>query len=451
MSYKAYVNHVPILKVIPLILCGTIALLSLCACVGIDGEPPSHNEVERFVASEVRGDAYELVSCEKTGDRPKEYTYEYRSLDRDLTFTARAYLSPIHFDASVVGYEPSVDTTYADDVHSLYDDEMREIIEDNGMNLSTNVTPDMMEVDSSERVYDTSTSRLAITGYEQIDDAVDVLMEMDSAYRKELRYNSSEWCDEHPYACVSITFVPEDEFESGMLDWDAYAYGGTFSSVDIDCAIDADDTEEMLKREFAQAIANGEIDAPLPDEHVGRIHPEQIEAYLDGERIEYPPREGEDDSGNDDGNTPDYSIMYGREGAYWDESSSEYVMTIDVGDRKSGTSAGETRLALCVIPMFAEHGSVTANANDRKCVIEWTACDGKNRKLVSVVNGSGTEIVSVTYTDGDGNERKLDIGDNNYSGHRVSISVSDFADMFGFEYEVNEAERRIDFFAPEEP
>lgn len=447
--FKTYAGNMCTLKGVSVLLLGTVSLLSLCACVGIDGEPPSSSNVERFVSSHVRGDKYEFVGCEQTGELPKEYTYEYRSLDRDLSFTARAYLSPIHFDASVVGYEPSVDTTYADDVHALYDDEMRDIIEDNGMNISSNMTPNMTEVDSSEWVYDTNTSRLVITDYDQIDAAADALVEMDSVYRKELRYNSGEWCDEHPYARVSLTFVPEDEFEPGMLDLDAYSVGETFASVDIDCTVDADDTAKELKAEFAQAIANGGIDAPLPDEHAGHVHPEQIDVYLDGEIIEYQPRGGEEDHENGDGDEPDYSIMYGREGARWDEDGTEYVMTIDVGDRKSGTSAGETRLALCVIPMFAEHGSVTADANDRKCIIEWMAHDEKSRRLVSVVNGSGTEVVSVTYTDGDGNERKLDISDNNYSGYRVSIPVSDFADMFGFEYEVDEAERRADFSTPE--
>lgn len=125
-----------------LLLCsvGALTALSLCSCVGIDGDPPSSKDVARYVASEVKGDRYEPVDCKKTGERPKEYTYEYRSTDRDLSFTARAYLAPIHFDASIVGYDPSVDTDYADSVHALYDDEMMDIIDRSGMGVSDDVT-----------------------------------------------------------------------------------------------------------------------------------------------------------------------------------------------------------------------------------------------------------------------------------------------------------------------
>ena len=60
-----------------LLLCsvGAFTALSLCSCVGIDGDPPSSDEVARYVASNVKGDRYELVDCKKTGELPKEYTY----------------------------------------------------------------------------------------------------------------------------------------------------------------------------------------------------------------------------------------------------------------------------------------------------------------------------------------------------------------------------------------
>ena len=501
-----------------LLLCavGAFTALSLCSCVGIDGDPPSSDEVARYVASNVKGDRYELVDCKKTGERPKEYTYEYRSTDRDLSFTARAYLAPIHFDASIVGYDPSVDTDYADSVHALYDEEMMDIIDRSGMGVSDDVTSydvssddgddddvasvndrhdaeddatcdghtnDADDADDADiaaevastdddsdttkltPVYETDTSMLVVTSYDEIEDAVDVLLDMDDAYRAELTYNSQKWCDEHPYARVSIRFMPENDFETGMYKWDAYDSGTTFDSVDVDCTIDRDDALSTLQKSFAQAVANGTIDAPMPDEYDGTVHPQHLDVYVDGEQLEYRNERGTDGILTGGDGEPEYSLMFGREGADWSDKRGEYIIEIDVGNRRTynedlypdnfngeGTPLDafvtRNKVELCVIPMLAEPGTVIAQATEHECTIQWTARDGRDRKLVSTTDMSSTSVTSLVYTDGDGVERRLDIGDS-YSDYRATIRVSDFADMFGLDLHIDENERTIDFESPE--
>ena len=482
---ETYLKHIRLRRIILSCAVGAFTALSLCSCVGIDGDPPSSKDVARYVASEVKGDRYELINCKKTGELPKEYTYEYRSTDRDLSFTARAYLAPIHFDASVVGYDPSVDTDYADSVHALYDDEMMDIIDRSGMGVSDDVTSYDVSSDDGDDddiadenastdddsdttkltpVYETDTSMLVVTSYDEIEDAVDVLLDMDDAYRAELSYNSQKWCDEHPYACVSIRFMPEDDFEPGMYKWDAYDSGTTFDSVDVDCTIDRDDALSTLQQSFAQAVADGMIDAPMPDEYDGTVHPQHLDVYVDGEQLEYRNERGTDGILTDDDSEPEYSLMFGREGADWSDRRGEYIIEIDVGNRRSynedlypenfngeGTPLDafvtRNKVELCVIPMLAEPGTVVAQATERECTVQWTARDGRERKLVSTTNMSNTCVTSLVYTDGDGVERRLDIGDS-YSDYRATISVSDFADMFGLDLHIDEDARTLDFESP---
>ena len=75
--------------------------------------------------------------------------------------------------------------------------------------------------------------------------------------------------------------------------------------------------------------------------------------------------------------------------------------------------------------------------------------DGRDRKLVSTTDMSSTSVTSLVYTDGDGVERRLDIGDS-YSDYRATIRVSDFADMFGLDLRIDEDARTLEFSSPDD-
>ena len=117
-----------------LILAATLTLSGCMGCVDVHGDPPSKREVMAYVREACPTEGFELLNVSQTGKEPAEFTYTFRSTERNLTFTARSYLRQMYFDASPLGwYEPSVSCDYVDRVHDVYNSAMEDNVISSGL------------------------------------------------------------------------------------------------------------------------------------------------------------------------------------------------------------------------------------------------------------------------------------------------------------------------------
>lgn len=389
-----------------------IFVLILSGCIGKDGRVYGQRRVLEYVDS-VCTEPYDLEGRELIEENPDNMEYYFRTKNRDLTFTANSYLSPIWIDASQTSfYSREISCDYVETVHSLYEDELDEVFQ-------------------GSRRYLEEHGWMYLVSFRDIEEIVDTVLEADEIYRQELEYNPPEFLMKNPLRSVHVVWHRSEEEAEAHETW------VNVTDIGITGQHDREELYDRLADTYAGLIVDGKIDTDpdvpqryLEDKHVSLL--DTIE--LNGREMLY-----------DDNDNP-----YGQYGlttdhykySWYSEDLGSYMMVMDVGFITDGMS----------IPLInreyvkALGGSYEASVNRNIYTSTWTI-------------GSDTWTMKAKYDDNEifwvtaeKNSEPLDISYITVDDDRhvsatfcAGVTVDDFSRLFDLTYEIDEDAGTIAF------
>lgn len=388
-------------KLVLIILAMSAALFSISGCTDINGDLSTKAEVKEQVALMVPSEKYKLVSVEHdTVSRPKIDTYTYVSTERDLTFTVISTLYPIGIDASTIGYGKRIDVRYAQAVHELYMDDLEKIFAD---------------MDGSiEKAY-------YYDSYEELEEIAKRLTKADELYRKEEKYNTKEWLKEN--------YLKQLRFSYRWNDSENNEKSETVFSINIDGTIEYDEIYEYITYMHAKAAKAGHIaDENVPDEVMIRVHELSLDAImLNGENLTKKAYEKDRKLNRTNSLESYYFAHYYYP---WDT----YIIVLDVGITGDDYAPQWLRIFFDAadIPYTIKDNKGKVSFSTKEGDWEITAKksdDGYISSAVFKLNGKEMDIKYLSCKD------KMTPVNATYL---IGISIEDFADIFGLDYEINE-------------
>lgn len=395
------------------LLLAVLLCVSLCSCLGADAEIYGRREVLEYV-DEICKEAYDEIGRELIEETPDNMEYRFRTRDRGLEFTANSYLSPIWIDATKTSfYTREISCNYVSVVHDLYADEVREILR-------------------AHDAYEDSYGWMQLLSFSDLDSVVDVLLQADAVYSRELAYNAPEFLSEHPVARVHVVWYPSQE------DMDAHDNWTNITDVMLTGQNSREELYNSLANQYAQLCVDGKIenrgDVPpqyLQDKHVSLL--ETIE--LDGKEMLY---DSTDNPYSQYGLTTD-SYKY----AWYSEEQQSYMLVMDIGFLSDSSS----------FPLInreyvrALGGSYTAESADDVYRSEWTIGDTTwemravyDKSVEDLRVKRNGETIPLAYKTVD-EERSVG------ATFCVGVTAEDFCKLFDLRYTVDESAGKISFFS----
>lgn len=160
----------------------------LVGCKSKYGSIPKEEEVLEEVSAVVEKENYELVNKEEIKGSPKKCIYYFKSLDRELEFTATSSLTHNSFlGAQTTDYKDKISNNYAEAVKELYTDEIVEILKKSDL-------------------FNEKKFSFKIRDEEQYNEVLELLYSAEQIYSKESEYNSEKWMEENPVMFVELDF-----------------------------------------------------------------------------------------------------------------------------------------------------------------------------------------------------------------------------------------------------
>lgn len=398
------------------ILCLLLTLLlcvSLCSCLGADAEIYGRREVLEYVNG-ICKEEYDEIGRELIEETPDNMEYRFRTRGRGLEFTANSYLSPIWIDATKTSfYTRAISCSYVSAVHNLYLDEVLEILR-------------------THDAYESSYGWLHLLSFSDIEDAVDVLIQADEVYSRELAYNAPEFLREYPVAQVHVVWYPSQDDADARENWT------NITDVMLTGQYSWEELYDILADQYAQRCTDGQIenrgDVPrryLQDKHVSRL--ETIE--LDGTEMLY---DSTDNPYSQYGLITDWYKF-----AWYSEEQQLYMLVIDIGYLSDSTS----------VPLIIREyvralgGTYTAKSAGDVCRSEWTIGDTTwemrsvyDQTVQDVQVKRNGETISLDY--------QTVAEERNVSAtFCVGITAEDLCKLFDLRYTVDESAGKICFFS----
>lgn len=395
-------------KIFPLLLLSTC----LTGCLGADAEIYGKKEVLNYVDT-VCDEPYRLKGqrlVEQTPDR-MEYTFEVT--DRDLTFTADSYLSPITIDASTIGYSREISCNYVNTVQDQYREELKNVLKENPHYL-----PEY--------------GWIYLLSFDDIDEAVKTVLEGDKVWQKELAYHNEEWLKKHSITQIHFVYHTSEEEAETHSDW--------INLTDV--AVTGNNTYDDLYKKiadcYAQKVTDGDItDSLVPDNYQEGRHVSTLTSIqLNGEEMMY---DNEENPASSYGlTTEDYKTVW------WNEEEDSYMILSDIGMIRDDMSYP------LIIREYVDAlgGDYSVKVKGDRYESQWTIGsntynmdvtydDGTIRKFRLTRNGKPVKIDILTYTD-----------DPHVSAtFVVGMRVSDFSKMLDMTYQIDETTRTLSFFS----
>ena len=399
-------------------LCMGIAA-TVCGCgVPADSPAPGTDEVAAVVAEACPNEGFELVSVEETSELPQQVVYTLRSTERDLTFTATSEVYLVESGLFPSYYDTSLSCDYSNVVRGLYYDD---VVSELSGRVGNQTEGGLVFLPEQPRFY--------VSSYEQLEEALRLLEEVDPLYEPELAYNPAEWVRKNASSSVGIrwfdgTLSAEDGRPEG---WEVLGSVGLYG------ALDAEEELDQLARAYAQLIVNKDApdDPTLPDEFREDLHRTTIER-ITVHGAEVPFALGETSFG--DATNP-YQRSYISHGrgivARWSEAQGCYLVRVDMGGAdpqvrdESGSWLVQQVAGLAGGTYEDGAGYFAWSVNDMDGRMEFLGFeDGRNAAQLEL-NGQ-TNRISCDASD-------ASIGD------AVEMPVDDFAALFGLTARVDEA------------
>ncbi len=394
------------------ILC-LFLLCCLTGCLDKDSEIYGRQEVLDYVDS-ICSEPYHLVGSQLVEESPDNMEYYFETDDRDLSFQANSYLSPIYFDATKTGfYNREISCNYVNAVHELYRDELQRVLQ-----------TDSHYLEEHGWIY--------LLSFADIDQVIDTIMAADQVYRQELAYNSEQFLAENPLGAVHLVWQRSDEEALEHKTW------VNITDVGINGQHDRDELYDRLANVYAQLCVDGKIEKKddVPERYLADKHVSLLPVIeLNGEEMLY------DSNDNPYGQygltTDDYKYCW------YSEEQESYMMVMDIGLVSDNMSFPMINREY--VRALGGTYDVSKKDEDKYCS-SWTIGenswtmeaefdDNEILKLVIEKNGSPLDISYITSDD-----------DYNVSAtFCVGVTVEDFCRLFDLRCVVDESAGTVRF------
>lgn len=391
-------------------------LLCLPGCMGKDGEIYGQEEVLEYVDS-ICSEPYELVGKELIQEEPDNMEYTFRTTDRDLTFRANSYLSPIWIDATQTSfYRPELSCDYVSVVCDLYREEVREVLR-------------------ADEGYLEEYGWIYLLSFQDIGRVVETVLAADQVYRQELAYNSLEFLAEHSLTSIHLVWQRSPEEAEEHSTW------VNLADVGITGQHDRQELYDRLANAYAQLCVDGKIANAegVPAEYLEGKHVSLLpEIWLNGAEMLYDSEENP--YGPYGLTTDDYKYCW------YSAERESYMMVLDIGlisdrmsfpliNREYVQALGGTYHAEAEGDVYTSTWTIGADTWTLRAEYD----DNEIRSLEAEKNGQPLELPYITVED-----------DFHVSAtFCVGVTVEDFGRLFGLDGEVREEEGRVEWKSTE--
>lgn len=369
---------------------------------------PSEKEVlayvdEHFPAEDM---TYKKVKSKSKDDSPL-YTYTFTSEDRDLEFNVEAtsYLVRGSSGAAVpFSWEPSITDDFDNSLRKYYFDEIMDVCED----YETQIDLDEDRLVSGEK-YD-GRMFVYVDSYDELESVAQFCEDLNDVYHKEKKFNDYEWMDAHPLYEVLI-------FK-----------GSTYCAlikVDINGQDSYDDCYEYMNRVYVQSVYDGKIEDSLVTDFEG-YHKSELEILVDGYGID------EDDINSKKPNKWETNRFIAK---YDYETESYYLpMNLKVND---------VNPELLEFYIECADGEIKGDGSD----YQKFKIGSDEYKIELDMKGTLDKYIEDFDIYKNGKKQKISYLEKTSQGQYVFwINIDDMADIFGFDYHVDEASGFVDLW-----
>lgn len=281
----------------------------LTGCLTKDSEIYGWDEVQEYIDS-VCDEPYELTAKQLIEESPDNMEYTFHSKQRDLSFTANSYLSPIYFDATKTAfYNRSISCTYVSEVHGLYRQEL-----DGVLNECPYYLPDRQW--------------MYVTSFSELDQVIDCILKADNIYRPEVKYHDSwDFLKKNPLTSIHLIWISGEENPQECRQW-----------VNLtDLSVTGQNSREELKAKlggiYAQKYVDKEINNgdDIPESFLESRHVSSLDhIYLNGKEMLYDRRDNPYNG---------YGLSTASFKKCWyNDKYDSYMMILDIGYLSDSTS-----------------------------------------------------------------------------------------------------------------
>lgn len=396
-----------------LLLVIILTAVSLTGCLTKDSEIYGWDEVQEYVDS-VCDEPYELTEKQLIEESPDNMQYSFRSKQRDLSFTANSYLSPIYFDATKTSfYNRSISCTYISEVHRLYREELDEVL-----NECPYYLPDRQW--------------MYVTSFSELDQVIDCILKADNVYRPEVRYHDSwDFLKKNPLASIHLVWISDEEDPQECEHW-----------VNLtDLSVTGQNSREELKSKlysvYAQKYVDKEISngEDIPESYLESRHVSSLDyIYLNGEEMRYDLKDNPYNS---------YALSTKSFKKCWyNDKYDSYMMILDIGYLSDSTS-----IPLIIREyVYALGGNYEVHAEGTHYVSQWSIgnntwemqtdfSDNTISRIQITKNGEPLEIDFLTV------EEDSHVGATFCTG----VTVQDFCSLFNLSFQAREENGIMEF------
>ncbi len=418
-------------------------LASGCGGVPIDSPAPDKDQVLEYVAASIPSEDFELLDYYEVQELPQQVVYIFRSTERDLTFTALSEIAEGGYSLFYTPPKPRITCYYPQAVRDLYEDRARAAL---GKAL-------LNERDSAVQV-EAPGCYCYVRSYSDLEAVVRAAVAADAVYQEEFEYNSPEWCRENVSDTIYVRWTDGTSDEDG----DPSFIEG-LGMIDLTGSFDAEAALEELSRTYARLIYDGDLpdDPTLPEGYLEGLHPTFIERItVNGREVPFELDRAEEVRGTEEANPyQEDRISHGRGGVIGlDEDTGEYVIYIDIGDTEwvdeADPDTGEQAERLVavgdswLIRQVTELAGGTYSQDGE--YIRWQIGETQGEIHVSIRGTGGLSAMLIQ----EGRAGGLDRSDILLTGaDYVQLTVSEFAEIMGLEYRIDEDTRTLELTTPE--
>lgn len=405
-------------KIIILILFIIIfsSLVSGCG-VNIDSEVYGEDEVMEYVAECVPNENYELVSVEEMCEKPQNVEYTFKSLDRDITFTANSYIATITFEWTY--YKKEISCSYDNAVWAIYRERFFDELEESSLWDGSEYIPEMY-----------------LMSFADIDTVADSIYAASDILKEELQYNDEDYIKKYLYQYIHIYWVQDEE---AVADWEAGTYC-FITTIKADGFITREEIYEQIADAYSQEAKNLNVknDDDIPEIYFQDKHNYKLNTiYLNNEEMTY-------EEVSNPFNDGEPVTSYFKYSLYNSELES-YMMYVDTGHYDSWKAA-------LIIPEYVE--ALNGTWENLENGASWQIGGDEWILTCEYSSDSTGEYVSDISIKKNGKELQLDCfletGDeiNSVRTYKiVYLSIDDFAKLFNLSYKIDEENDSISFYS----
>mgnify|MGYP005757876479 CR=1 FL=1 len=388
------------------------AVFLFTGCLGEDGEVYGQEKVLEYVNS-ICKEPCRLEGKKLVEENPDNMEYYFRTQNRDLSFQANSFLSPVTIDLSApLYYTRGLSCSYVQEVHNLYREELEAVLQ-----------ADQQYLEEYGWIY--------LMSFDDIDRTVDTILAADQVYRQELEYNSEDFLKENPLTSIHLVWQRSQQEAKDHETW------VNMTNVGITGQNQKEELTKRLGDLYAQLCVDGKIEnaQDVPEEYLADKHVSLLSVIeLNGEEMLY------DEEDNPCGvyrlNTEDYKYCW------YNKELKSYMLVMDTGLLDDSMS----------YPMInreyvkALGGSYRAAVRDDAYISAWSIDgdtwtmkteygDGSIQELQVEKNGREIDLPYLTV------EEDSNVGATFCAG----VRAEDFCRLFDLTYEVDEEQGKIMF------